>query len=321
MDYMIEKAPNLEHLVLYGANLVSDPLWIKLFQERGNTLRTLKLQWLDAQFSDDVVKEMVLQCPTLERLKLERCRQLSAIAIDYISQLPNLQHVSLQMSKEVPNERLVNLVSCLGSQLETLSLERFVEANDTFLEALKMQAQRLTKFRLTENDYCTDAGFASLFTEWTNCPLKFVDLSSTRDVDNANPNGPEETIGLGSQGFAALMQHSGKSIEYLDIASCRHIPLTSLLEVFDGRKQYPRLKYINVSFCSYADTTVVAGIFKSCPALKKIVAFGCFAIEDVVVPRGIVLIGVPRAQDAIEQYGESWLNVDQALGKMLEIGA
>ncbi|KAG9583763.1 hypothetical protein KCU77_g18420, partial [Aureobasidium melanogenum] len=84
--------------------------------------------------------------------------------------------------------------------------------------------------------------------------------------------------------------------------------------------KYPNLETINLSFCSAADTSVVAGVFQSCPAIKKVIAFGCFDVTDVVVPRGIALIGVPKAQDAIEQIGTG-IDVAEALSRMIDVGA
>jgi DNA repair protein RAD7 len=124
-------------------------------------------------------------------------------------------------------------------------------------------------------------------------------------MDNTNPDGPEEEpIGLASNGFTALMAHSGSRLEFLDISSCRHISHEAFVDIFDGTKLYPHLREINLSFCPVVDTHVIAGIFRSCPQIKKVVTFGCFQVADVVVPRGIVLIGAPKAQDQIEQFGE-----------------
>ena len=321
VEYMLEKATKLKHIQLYSANLVTNDKWIEVFVRRAKELETLKLEWLDAAFDDQAVEAMVEFCPNVSRLKFKRCRQLGVEAIDAIARLEKLEHLSLQLNQEIPGERLVNLIGQLGSKLRTLSLERFLDASDDVLAAIHDTCRNLSKFRFTENDYCTDAGFVALFTDWANPPLRFVDLSSNRDIDNSNPEGPEDPIGLASAGFKALMAHSGSKVERLDIASCRHITHSAFSDVFDGQKQYLCLKEINVSFCTTVDTVVVAGMFKSCPSLKKVVAFGCFSIEDVVVPRGIVLIGVPKAQDAIEQFGDSWLNVERALGAMVEVGA
>jgi len=321
VEYMLEKATKLKHIQLYSANLVTNDKWIEIFVRRAKELETLKLEWLDAAFDDQAVEAMVEFCPNVSRLKFKRCCQLGVEAIDAIARLEKLEHLSLQLNQEIPGERLVNLIGHAGSKLRTLSLERFLDASDNVLAAIHDTCRNLSKFRFTENDYCADVDFVALFTDWANPPLRFVDLSSNRDIDNSNPEGPEDPIGLASAGFKALMAHSGSKVERLSVASCRHITHSAFSDVFDGQKQYLCLEEINVSFCTTVDTVVVAGMFKSCPSLKKVVAFGCFGIEDVVVPRGIVLIGVPKAQDAIEQFGDSWLNVERALGAMVEVGA
>jgi DNA repair protein RAD7 len=84
--------------------------------------------------------------------------------------------------------------------------------------------------------------------------------------------------------------------------------------VFDGSKQYPHLREINVSFCPVVDTQIIAGMFRSCPSITKVVTFGCFQVEDVQVPKGIVLIGAPKAQDQIEQFGDVVLDYQRELG-------
>ncbi|KAF2760476.1 RNI-like protein [Pseudovirgaria hyperparasitica] len=316
VEYMKEKAGGITWLQLGAANLVSNDMWIKLFEERGANYETLKLTWLDAAFDDAAVAAMAQHCTNLTRLKLERCRQITPTGFEHIIHLPKLQHLTLHLSHEIPSDRLVAMLTTIGHQLQTLSLQRALDADDSFLAALHTTCNRLSKLRFCENDACTDAAYAALFTNWTNPPLRFVDLNSTRDIDNSNPDGPPDTTGLGDAGFQALMTHSGSKLEHLDVSSCRHISLACWLAVFDGRKQYPCLQTLNVNFCGTVDTTVVAGVFGSCPQLRKLETFGCFGVEDVRVPRGIVLVGAPRAQDQIEQFGEGW-----GAGRVVEVGA
>ncbi|KAF2460342.1 hypothetical protein BDY21DRAFT_335130 [Lineolata rhizophorae] len=325
VEYMIGKATKLEYLQLYASNLVSNTMWIKLFQERGKQFSAVKLQWLDAAFDDDAVEAMVANCPKLERVKLKYCRKVGRRSIDALAKLPKLQHLSLLMSQEVSAESVVGLISRVGHNLRTLSLEKFIDADDTVLAAIHQHCRHLRKLRFTGNECCTEAAYASLFTDWANVPLHFVDLSSTRDVDNSNPDGPQdEPVGLGAASFDALVRHSGPELRHLQVTSCRHVPLAAFMDAFDGKKCYPQLKEVNISFCTQADTTVVAGIFRSCPRLERVIAFGCFNVADVIVPRGVSLIGVPRAQEAIEQLGtavwEAGTGMDGAKGsaKLLE---
>ncbi|EKG21713.1 Leucine-rich repeat cysteine-containing subtype [Macrophomina phaseolina MS6] len=303
LEYMLDKCKNVRYLQLYASNLVTNDLWRELFMRQGEKLEELKLQWLDAAFDDRVVSTMVDFAPNLIRLKLKLCRRITSESIDAISKLKNLRYLSLQTSAEVPSECVVNLIDCVGANLETLSLEHFLDADDTVLEAIHTQCRNLRKLRFSENDYCSDAAFASLFAGWANPPLHFADFNSTRDVDNQNPNGPEKAIGLASDGFRALMKHSGQQLRSLNLASCRHISHDAFMEVFDGRKIYPELKTLDISFCNPVDTVIVAGIFKSCPKLERLVSFGNFSVEGVVVPKGVILIGVPKTLDVIEQAG------------------
>ncbi|KAL5378890.1 hypothetical protein DPSP01_008822 [Paraphaeosphaeria sporulosa] len=310
VDYMIDKAKNLADIQLLGANLVSNDKWMDLFIARGHDLRSLKLEWLDAAFDDQAVEALTTFCPNLERLKLERCKQIGPDSIDAIARLEKLQHLTLCYQKNIPRDRVVNLIAHVGPGLRTLCLERFIDAEnedgltDDLIDVIGNTCTRLEKLRFSENNECSDAGYVNLFTEWPNPPLRYIDINSTRDIDNANPDGPEDPVGLASAGFHALMQHSGSKLEYLDISSCRHISHETFAHIFSAEQTWPCLREINLSFCPVVDTQVVAGIFRSCPQIKKVVTFGCFEVQEVVVPRDIVLIGAPRAQDAIEQFGQ-----------------
>jgi DNA repair protein RAD7 len=321
---MIEKAQYLSDIELRGANLVTNDKWIDLFVARGKDLKSFKVEWLDASFDDQAVEALATFCPNLERLKLERCKLIGADSIDAISRMEHLKHLTLRFHREVPMERMVNLISTIGGQLETLCLEHFLENNedceptDKILETIHNTCTSLRKFRFTENSECSDAGYVSLFSNWSNPPLHYVDLNSTRDIDNSNPDGPEDAIGLGSAGFQALMQHSGSALEFLDISSCRHITHETFADVFDGEKQYPKLREINLSFCPVVDTQIVAAVFRCCPKIQKVVTFGCFQVMDVTVPRGIVLIGAPKAHDAIEQFGDTLMEFQKEMQAQMD---
>ncbi|KAF2029101.1 RNI-like protein [Setomelanomma holmii] len=309
VDYMIEKGKHLVDIQLLGANLVSNDKWIEMFIARGQDLRTLKVEWLDAAFDDQAIEALSTFCPNLERLKIERCKRLGEDSIDAIARMEHLKHLTLRFYSEILHEKLLNLITNVGADLRTLCLEHFLDASsdptDDVLEKIHNTCHKLQKFRFTENNECSDAGYVNLFSNWSNPPLHYIDLNSTRDMDNSNPDGPDdEPIGLASAGFRELMAHSGSRLEYLDISSCRHISHETFAEIFDGSKQYSYLSEINLSFCPVVDTEIIAGIFRSCPQIKKVVTFGCFQVADVLVPRGIVLIGAPKAQDQIEQFGE-----------------
>lgn len=304
VDYILERHVPLKNLQLEAANLVSDEKWKALFEQNGDLLESLKLAWLDYSMDDDTFMHLVSFCTNLKRLKLKKCFRLSDPALGAISGLRKLEHLSLRFPQATSAPALADLIASTGSNLRTLSLENFVEADDIVLDSIHSSCTRLEKLRFSENDYCTDAGFTALFNDWANPPLSFVDLSSNRSIDYTTPDGPEDPTGLASAGFEALMNHSGPRIERLDISSCRHITYQAFASVFDGIKQYPFLKDINIAFLTRIDSAILAGIFRSCPLMAKITAFGCFNATSVAVPKRVALIGVPNAQDSIVHEGD-----------------
>lgn len=304
IDYVIEREIPIQNLQLEAANLVTNMKWTEFFEKCGHKLKSLRMSWLDYSMDDEAFLSLVRCCPNLKRLKMKKCFRLGDVALGAISELKQLEHLSLRLPTTTSPAPLAELISSVGPGLRTLSLENFSDADDDVLSMVHRSCTQLSKFRFTENDYCTDAGFVALFTQWSNSPLTSIDLSSNRSIDYSAPDGPDEPIGLASAGFEALMDHSGSRLERLDISSCRHINYESFSKAFDGKSQYPCLKDINISFLTKIDTRIVAGMFKSCPELIKVTAFGCFNVTDVAVPKGVALIGVPNAQDSIVQAGD-----------------
>lgn len=303
-DYMMERGLKIKSLQLDASNLVSDKSWQQFFRKSGSRLETVKLSNLDFSLDDDTVEEMCKSCPALRRLKLEHCWKIGGRSLRAISTLTSLEHLSLNMAQEVNNGDLLGMVEKLGPKLRTLSLEGFPGADDRLLDQIHNQCRVLSKLRFTDNAICTDKGFVQLFRAWANPPLEYVDLSSTRDVDNNNPDGPAEPIGLASQAFVALMEHSGSTIQSLNISSSRHVSHSAFEEVFSEGKRYPHLRDIDVSFHSALDDYLVGRIFRCCPAIKKLVAFACFNVQQARVPIGVALIGGLKAQDPIIVEGE-----------------
>lgn len=315
MDCMIDRATFLNDLRLYGANLVSNEKWSQFFRARGFTLQTLKLRWLDAAFEDQQVADMVKFCPNLVRLKLEYIWRIGPDAIKSISKLKKLEHLSLECSKPasesthpIPIEVLVSLIKSVGRNLRTLSLRNFNHLDDKVLAAIHSSCRCLQKLRISPSEDATDEGYTKLFTNWPNPPLHKVDLSANRDIDNQNPDGPEdEPYGLAANSFKALMVHSGVKLQHLDISSCRHITLSALLDVFVKKSAcYPLLERVDLNFVKDVDEVVLAGVFRSAAAsLRRVELFGCFNVKDgVIVPSGVVVIGAPFLEDdGMEVYG------------------
>lgn len=306
LDYMTQRQLKLRRLQLDGSNLISDSCWRRLFKTLGPQLEALRLSDLDSAFDDETAEIMSKNCTNLRRLKLVHCWKLTNKAIVAISNMSKLEYLSLKPYEHIAikPEKVTSLIDKLGANLRTLSLQSFFEVNDASLESIHQNCRRLEKLRFTNNSVCTDKGYAGLFTGWSNPPLKVIDFSSTRDVDNTNPDGPEEPVGLASQGFIALMKHSGSRLELLDISSCRHVSRSAFESVFSEGQTYPCLKELDITFHTVVDDFIATSIFKCCPSIKKLTAFGCSNVIHVKVPPGVALVGGLRAQDSIIVEGE-----------------
>lgn len=303
LEYMMGQNPQIKHLQFDAVNLVTDACWRQVFQKYGPQLESVKLSNLDYSFDDETVEELCKHCTGLRRLKLTQCWKTGDRSLKAIAGLNSLEHLSLNFVEETSKEELGDTILNVGSNLQTLSLDGFHHADDHVLGLVHSMCHSLVKFRLSDNAVCTDQAYAQLFTGWQNPPLEYVDLSSTRDVDYSNPDGPEEPIGLASQGFVALMDHSRSKIQKLNIASCRHVSREAFEEVFYEGKKYPHLTELDVSFNTVMDDFLIGSIFGCCPAIKKLVAFACFNVRDVRVPAGVALIGGLRAQGPIVVEG------------------
>src|SRR4029077_11995904 len=99
--------------------------------------------------------------------------------------------------------------------------------------------------------------------------------------------------------------HSGSKIQVLNISSCHHISRSAFEEVFDSDTSYPELRELDTSFHTVMDDYLASCIFRSCPALQKLIAFACVKVRNARVPQGVALIGGLSAQDSIIVEGHT----------------
>jgi DNA repair protein RAD7 len=306
-DYMIDRDMQIKDLHLDGPNLVTDDCWRRVFIKLGHRLQSLKLWNLDSAFDDETAMVMCSNCPNLQRLKLKFLAKIGDNTLKAISTLEHLQHLSLHPMPEnkAETESLVQIITAVGPRLNTLSLEEFELVDDRLLQHIHEHCHALSKLRLTQNATFTDQGLTNLFQGWSNQALIYADLHSLRDVDMSNPTGPPEPVGLASNGFIALMEHSGSKLQHLNIASCRHVSYKAFEEVFAEDKQYPDLKYLDISFSTAVDDYLAQCIFRCCPSLQRLVVFACFKIRDIHIPRGLAVIGTVGATLKVDGITQS----------------
>ncbi|KAK4245839.1 hypothetical protein C7999DRAFT_15989 [Corynascus novoguineensis] len=311
MDYLISRNIELEDLYLHGANLISEARWTEYLQKKGRFLRSLRVYFTDKHFGDSVLALLPRTCPSLNRLKVCHNQEVTGAGVAAIAKIPTLRHLSLDLRNDVHSDVYVDLLGKIGTHLQTLSLTRVRDADNTVLDALHAHCRSLVKLRITESELMTDAGFARLFRGWANPGLEFVDLQKCRQLDSAHPRENPDGIGLCSDGFRALMAHSGRTLRELNVHGCRHIERVAFEDVFNvnnnnnnnvadsGETVYEALAKLEISFCEEITDYVVGSVFRCCPNLRELNVFGCMKVRDVRVPRGKILVGVPNARGMV----------------------
>lgn len=296
MEYLLSRDKvELEGLYIHGANLISAEMWKKYLTTKGKTLQRFQVYYTDKHFGDECMTVLRTAAPELKRLKVYNNQEVGGDGIRELVHLKKLQHLSIHVHNHVHSDIYVEVLSNIGTDLRTLSLRRTPELDNTVLDAIHNNCHHLSKLRITDSEVMTDAGFARLFTAWRNPGLTFLDLQKCRHVDSQKPRENPDGIGLCSEGFKALMAHSGKSLQKLNLHACRHISKQAFDEVFSLKKSYPELKSLEVSFCEQVNDYVVGSIFRSCPSLRELNVFGCMRVKNARVPRGKILVGVPNA--------------------------
>ncbi|KAI1084116.1 hypothetical protein F5B20DRAFT_523726 [Whalleya microplaca] len=295
MEYLIGRHINLNSLYLHGANLLSETCWEKYLKAKGKSLNSLRVYYTDKHFNDNIVQVLKDNCPSLTRLKIYHNQQVSDEGVDHIADLDTLEHLSLQLIKRTSTEPYVRVIEKLGKQLRTFSLRNVDDVDDRLLDALHDHCTSLTKLRITHTEVMTDAGFARLFKDWKNKPLSIIDLELCRLVDAGKPRENPHLVGLCSNGFRAIMKHSGQHLKKLCVHGCRNISRKAFEDVFSDDKEYPELLKLEISFCEEVTDFIVGCIFRSCPNMKELIIHGCMKVKNVRVPKGKILVGVPNA--------------------------
>lgn len=279
MEYLISRHIVLNSIYLHGANLISEEYWEKYLKAKGKDLKALRVYFTDKHFSDKIVQSLQKYCPSLTHLKICHNQAVTNEGIKHIARLKELEHLSLQLVNETSTEPYVHVIKNIGSQLRTFSVRVIPEVDDRLLDAIHDNCTTLAKLRITRSECMTDAGFARLFTNWKNRPLTFIDLELNRYVDAQTPRENRHMVGLCSDGFRAMMNHSGKRLKRLSVHGCRHITREAFEDVFSPNKTYPELLDMEISFCEEVTDFVLASIFRCCPKLKKLNVFGCMKVS------------------------------------------
>ncbi|KAF3904056.1 hypothetical protein ABW20_dc0104174 [Dactylellina cionopaga] len=278
LDYYGTQLKDLESLELYGAFNVTEPCFVRFFQNCGEKLKEFCVGDT-ARFQLAAVEALVDNCPDLEILRLRTLTNIDDECIRLLTGLPNLRVLEISNpALDLTDQPMVDMLNTCGSGLRELNLNGCIQLTDAVLDAIHESCGQLETLELEELDLLTNDGFGSLFTEWAVNANGLKHLNVTR------------CIGLEASGFARMIDHSGRSLEKLSLNSCK--ALEDEAWTFLKEFRMAALDEVDVSFIRSVTDEVVEGLMEVAPGMKIVRAWGCHKLtEGVKLREELHLVG------------------------------
>jgi DNA repair protein RAD7 len=259
--------PSLIRLELLGPFLVHASSWITFFEHHQDLKGFLITQ--SPRFDLACMEALVTNCKSLEELRLKEIGQIDDDFLPHIAKLGGqLTYLDLSYPgnpEALSNEALIGLMSSVCGGLAHLDLSKnWNVTNELLSEGVKLHAQKLTSLALSNIPELTDAGIAEFFSSWAgttntpNPPLTALDLSR-------NPL-------LAGSALAAVLEHSGSSLEHLNVNGWKDVPEEELNQIAD---KAPYLKRLDLGWCRETNDWVVKALLEKCELLEEVKVWGC----------------------------------------------
>ncbi|KAK6334732.1 hypothetical protein TWF718_010180 [Orbilia javanica] len=277
LDYYGTQLKQLTSLELYGAFNVTEECYVRFFKNVGSRLTEFCVSDT-ARFKVAAMEALVDNCPELEVLRLRTLTHIDNEFVRLLTGLPNLKVLEITSPREsITDGSIIDCLNTFGSGLSELTLNGCGDLTDETLHAIQSSCGRLDILNIEELDLLTNDGISEFFTKWSNnYGLKEISL--------------KRCVNLQSSGFAAVIDHSGRTLEKLSINSCKDINAdawTFLQEV-----KLPELESLDISFVRSVDDAVIEGILNIAPELKTLRVWGCNKLtEACMLKHGMLLIG------------------------------
>ena len=277
MDCAVLKAwstnlPNLRHVELLGPFLVRPHGWQTFFESHPD-LETFQITQ-SPRFDVDCVQSLVENCTKLTKLRLKEIGLMSDDFLPHIATLGGqLTHLDLSrpgVPDALSEDAVITLMEAVCGRLTHLDLSGNIDLGDGFLfHGLKPHARRLSTLNLIDVLELTDAGVFEFFDTWAdavsppNPPLVSVNISRCHE--------------LSGKALEALLVHSGRGLEVLDINGWKAVPQDVLMQI---GKSSPHLKRLDIGWCREVDDFIIKEVVENCPQIEEIKVYGCQRLTE-----------------------------------------
>lgn len=248
---------------------------------------------------------------SLTSLRLKEMAKINDEWVDIIISFKYLTSLDISRpARSLSDEALTELLAEIGANLTHLDISGHEDATDrVFLEGLKPHASKLVSLSAADLPLLTDAGIAKFFGANITVPDSGDGDVEMADGDGEAPDIPafgvyvpppevpvaeeqeerpafnddskvpplehidlSRSPALSSSALAALLHHSGTSVQELNINQWKDVDNETLLTLGSSASHLVRL---NIGWCRSADNFVVKALLDGCLNLKQIIVAGC----------------------------------------------
>jgi hypothetical protein len=251
---------------------------MRFFETLGPRLEHLTIRDTSA-LDVDVFNCLVESCPNLVELRFSGLSRLDESCLRLLTALGKLEVLEIASpTLEITDSAVIDLLNSIGSGLKELNLKECILLTDSVLETIHACCGRLQTLNLEECELITGKGIYNLFTNWSkNVGLTNINLRCVTE--------------LSDDALGALLAHSGKCLEVLNLNSCGELTEDSLRHLIDTLRGTNRLEEVDLGFIRSVDDSVVEGITAT-SEVKLVKVWGVPRMtEACAIPNGITVVG------------------------------
>ncbi|KAH6562934.1 hypothetical protein BASA62_008828 [Batrachochytrium salamandrivorans] len=288
---LIEIGASCKHifsLTLKGAFLPTDAGFSSMFSGLGSSLTNLSLEHA-AKLTNTSLHVLSKSAPNLRILNLTSCSKVGDDAIETISKMQCLEHLELNgLRDDVESSAILQLISAIGHQLTTLSLNGYNLLGDTVVEAITETCKGLSSLSLSECPLITSAGVISalkLFS--TTSPEGLVSLYFNRNVL------------LSDDVIFVIVNRMGETLERLGLNGLDELSEDALCSIASG---CIHLVDLDVSWIRCMNDDIFLKFIENAADLQRIKVYGCHDLTSATLNR----VWLNRHGQAIEIQGNEF---------------
>jgi DNA repair protein RAD7 len=254
-----ESLKHLKRLELFGPFLVRQQGWMSFFKSVGDRLEGF-LVTQSPRIDLETIETLVTHCRNLTQLRLAEVGQLKDDLIVPLAQLKKLHLLDLSApGTPLTDDGVIALLSQVGEHLISLNLSDNPDLTDAILPSIVKYCPNLRRLSLRNVVELTDEGVSAFFISLKSLQrpgLEIIDLEKGHDLQGGS--------------LRALVEHSGDTIEHLNILGWREADAESIGEL----AKCSQLRELDLGWCREVTDFTIKEILESCGSIKLIRVWG-----------------------------------------------